>query len=139
MSKGGKPAYLKNAPSENVSQSSVTHVTDANFEKEVVQSDLPVLVDFWAPWCGPCKMVGPVVEDLARQYEGRVKVVKMNTEENRMVPGQMGIRSIPTLIVFKGKDVVEHRVGAAPREDLAGMLDRAIAEKKPGLMSRLFN
>ncbi|NOZ00502.1 MAG: thioredoxin [Deltaproteobacteria bacterium] len=140
MGKKGKPGYLKNSrpQDDRGGGSPLTQVSDASFEKEVVQSDIPVLVDFWAPWCGPCKMVGPVVEDLAREYQGRMKFVKMNTEKNQMVPGQMGIRSIPTLLIFKGRDVVAQRVGAAPREDLARMIDGVLKGKKPGLMSRIF-
>jgi len=140
MKKGKKPAYLANAPSnsDSVNESPLTHVKDADFEKEVVQSELPVFVDFWAPWCGPCRMVGPVVEDLAREYKGRMKFVKMNTQDNPGVPGQMGIRSIPTMIIFNGTEVVGHTVGAGSREDLARLIDNALGEKKPGLMSRMF-
>lgn len=92
--------------------------TDTNFDQEVIKSDLPVLVDFWAPWCGPCRMVGPVVEELAEQYKGKLKVVKVNTDENQEVAIKYGIRSIPTLGIFKGGEVVDGIIGAAPKQML---------------------
>jgi len=116
----------------------VRAVTDASFEREVVNSDIPVLVDFWAPWCGPCRMVAPVVEALAAEYEGRIKFVKLDTQANPGVPSQLGIRSIPTLLVFKGPDVVASRIGAASADALRRMLDEVLGVRKPGLLSRLF-
>jgi thioredoxin 1 len=92
--------------------------TDANFEQEVIKSELPVLVDFWAPWCGPCRMVAPVVEQLAAQYAGKLKVVKINTDENQAVSMQYGIRSIPTLGIFKGGQVVDGVIGAQSKQSL---------------------
>jgi thioredoxin 1 len=100
----------------------VVEGTDANFEQEVLQSDLPVLVDFWAPWCGPCRMVGPVVEQLASQYAGRLKVVKINTDENQAVSMKYGIRSIPTLGIFKDGQVVDGVIGAQSKQSLESKL-----------------
>lgn len=99
-------------------------VTDSTFEKEVLESETPVLVDFWAPWCGPCRMVAPVVDEISEQYEGKVKVVKVNTDENPSVASQFGIRSIPTLMIFKGGQRVDMVVGAVPKTTLASTLEK---------------
>jgi thioredoxin 1 len=101
--------------------------TDATFEQDVLKSDLPVLVDFWAPWCGPCRMVAPVVEELSDDYDGKVKFVKLNTDENPQVSGKYGIRSIPTLLIFKKGEPVGQVVGFRPKSDLAKHLDSALA------------
>jgi thioredoxin 1 len=98
-------------------------VTDASFENEVIKSQLPVLVDFWATWCGPCRMVGPVVEELAAAYEGRFKVAKVNVDENPEVSAKYQIRSIPTLLIFKQGQVVEQIVGVEPKKALSGKMD----------------
>jgi len=104
--------------------SAASAVTDATFKEEVLESDVPVLVDFWAPWCGPCRMVAPVVEEIADQYVGQVKVVKVNTDENPSVANQYGIRSIPTLMIFKGGQRVDMVVGAVPKTTLASTLEK---------------
>jgi len=93
-------------------------VDDANFQAEVLTSDKPVLVDFWAIWCGPCKMIAPIVEELAKEYDGKLKVTKMDVDANPRTAMQYGIRSIPTLMVFKGGQVVEQIVGAVPKRHL---------------------
>lgn len=104
--------------------SAAAQVTDDSFKTEVLESDVPVLVDFWAPWCGPCRMVAPVVDEISQQYEGKIKVVKLNTDENPNVASQYGIRSIPTLMIFKGGERVDMVVGAVPRTTLANTIER---------------
>ena len=102
-------------------------VTDATFDADVMKSDLPVLVDFWAPWCGPCRMVAPIVEELGEEYAGRVNFYKMNTDENPAVPSQYGIRSIPSLLIFNGGELKGTIVGFRPKSDLKKRLEEAIA------------
>ena len=104
--------------------SNVTHVTDATFDEQVIQSEVPVLVDFWAPWCGPCRMVAPVLEQIAEKYQGRAKVVKVNVDEEQRVAGQMGVRSIPTIALFHNGRAVETVVGARPAEAFSRILDK---------------
>ncbi|MDJ0600975.1 MAG: thioredoxin [Crocosphaera sp.] len=104
--------------------SAAAPVTDSSFKADVLESDVPVLVDFWAPWCGPCRMVAPVVDEIADQYAGQVKVVKLNTDENPNTASQYGIRSIPTLMIFKGGQRVDMVVGAVPKTTLASTLEK---------------
>lgn len=101
-------------------------VTSGEFDAKVLQSDVPVLVDFWAEWCGPCKAIGPSVEQLAGEYEGRAKVYKVDVDTNGDVAERYGIMSIPALLIFKGGKVVDQMVGAAPKQQIAQLLDRAI-------------
>ena len=103
-----------------------TEVTDANFKSEVLESDKPVLVDFWAPWCGPCRMVAPIVDELSDEYDGKVKFVKLNTDDNVQTASAYGIRSIPSLLVFKGGEVTGQIVGFRPKSDLKQRLDAVL-------------
>lgn len=105
----------------------VVILQDATFDKEVLKSDVPVLVDFWAVWCGPCKAIAPHVDDLAKQYKGKVKVAKMDVDEHQQVPQQYGIRSIPTLLVFKGGRVVDTIIGAVSKSKLEDSLKKALS------------
>ncbi len=106
---------------------SVRELTDGMFESDVVKSDLPVLVDFWAPWCGPCRMVAPIVGELSEEYAGKLNFFKMNTDENPQVPTKFGIRSIPTLMIFKGGELKGTIVGFRPKSDLKKRIEEAIA------------
>ncbi|RVT83443.1 thioredoxin [Rhodobacteraceae bacterium CCMM004] len=101
-------------------------VTDATFDTEVKNADIPVVVDFWAEWCGPCKQIGPALEQLSDEYEGRVKIVKVNVDENPQSPAQMGVRGIPALFMFKDGQVVSNKVGAAPKAALENWIKEAI-------------
>ena len=105
----------------------ITEVRDDNFEAEVIRSDLPVLIDFWAPWCGPCKTIAPVVEELAKEYEGRLKVAKLNVDDNPATPSRYGVRGIPNLLLIKGGTVKEQVVGAVPKARLVDAIERALA------------
>jgi thioredoxin 1 len=104
----------------------VLHVSDAEFEDKVLNSELPVLVDFWAPWCGPCRMLSPIVEELAGEYQGQVVFAKMNTDENPATPGHFGIMSIPSLLIFKGGELVDRAVGMRPKPALKAWIDSAL-------------
>lgn len=102
-------------------------VSDGNFDNEVINSDTPVLVDFWAPWCGPCVAIGPILNDLAGEYGGKVKIAKMNVDENPNIPAQYGVRSIPFMVMFKGGEVVDSIVGAVPKNKLKEMIEKTIS------------
>jgi len=105
----------------------VTHVTDATFDQEVIKSSTPVLIDFWAPWCAPCRAIAPIVDELAGEYEGRLKVVKINVDDNPQVPARYGVRGIPNLLIVKGGEVKDQIVGAVPKQHLVRAVDNAIA------------
>ncbi len=102
----------------------IINTTDADFAKDVLQSDVPVLVDFWAAWCGPCKAIAPVLEDLATDYDGKVQIAKVDIDQNKAVAAQFGIRSIPTLFVFKGGERVDTVVGLQTKDQLSQLLDK---------------
>ena len=102
--------------------------TDGDFEQEVLKSDLPVLVDFWAVWCGPCRAIAPIIEDLSTELEGKVKVGKVDVDANPVIASQYGIRSIPTMLIFKNGAVVEQMVGAMPKQEIVKMLNNHVSE-----------
>jgi thioredoxin 1 len=108
------------------STSSIHRVTDETFEPEVLKSDTPVLVDYWAEWCGPCKSIAPILDEVAREYEGRLKIAKINVDENQQTPAKFGIRGIPTLMLFKNGNVEATRVGALSKSQLTAFLDSNI-------------
>ena len=104
----------------------VLEFTDAQFDADVLKSDGPVLVDFWATWCAPCKAIAPVLDQLAEEYDGKVKIGKVNVDENPATPGQYGVRGIPTMILFKDGEVVDQLVGAVPKNQIASLLEKAL-------------
>lgn len=109
-----------------MSSDKVFVLSDANFDREVLQSDLPVLVDFWATWCSPCKAIAPLIDAMADEYAGKIKVGKVNVDENPATPGKYGVRGIPTLILFKGGAIVDQIVGAIPRSQLEALIAKAL-------------
>ena len=106
--------------------SDILEVTDDTFEAEIVNSNIPAMVDFWAAWCGPCKMVAPVVEELAQEYDGKIKIAKMDVDQNRQTPAKFGIRNIPTLILFKGGEVAQTIIGAQPKSSIEQELKKLL-------------
>ena len=104
----------------------IQHVTDATFEPEVLKSDLPVLVDYWAEWCGPCKAIAPVLEEVAKDYTGKLKVAKLNVDDNQEIPKRYGIRGIPTLMLFKNGNIEATKIGALSKSQLTAFLDSNI-------------
>jgi thioredoxin 1 len=110
-----------------MSMGDVKAIVDAVFDSEVLESTLPVLVDFWAPWCGPCRAIAPIVEDLAGQYGGRIEFAKVNVDENPSIPTRYGIRSIPTLILFRKGKVEEQIIGVAPKQRLVAAIEKVLA------------
>ena len=106
---------------------STCKVTDQDFEKEVLKSEIPVLVDFWAAWCGPCRIIAPIIDEIAGELEGKVKVCKMNVDENPVTPGKYGIRAIPTLIIFKNGEPVEVIVGAVSKSSILNVLNKVLS------------
>ena len=109
-----------------MASSNIVEVVDSAFDKEVMKSEVPVLVDFWAPWCGPCRALSPVIEEISQDYEGSVKVGKVNVDENPQTTVKFGIRSIPTLIVFKNGEVAEQIVGAVPKREIEKVLNKTL-------------
>lgn len=107
-------------------ETDILHVTDKNFTAEVLSANVPVLVDFWATWCGPCRSISPIVEELAKEFSGRIKVTKLNVDENPATPSQYGVRGIPTLILFKEGKILEQIVGAVPKTRLVAMVEKAL-------------
>jgi thioredoxin 1 len=111
-----------------MSEKNVIHVSDESFEREVLQAETPVLVDFWAEWCGPCKMIGPMLDEAAGQYAGRLKIAKVNVDENGSTPSKFNIRGIPTLLLFREGKLVGQKVGALPKSALNAFINQALTE-----------
>jgi len=104
----------------------VSEVTDADFNQEILESPLPALVDFWAPWCGPCRIMGPILEEIGEEYKDRVRVAKMNVDDNVNTPARYGVRGIPALLLFKKGKLVDQIIGAVPKAQVVGLLEKAM-------------
>jgi thioredoxin 1 len=109
-----------------MSGESVIHVNEGTFDAEILKSDTPALVDFWAPWCGPCRAIAPVLDEIAEEYKGKVKVAKINVDENRKLAGNHGVMSIPTMILFKNGKALDKIIGLVPKERLKELMDKAL-------------
>ena len=109
-----------------MSGESVIHVNEGTFDAEILKSDTPALVDFWAPWCGPCRAIAPVLDEIAAEYKGKVKVAKINVDENRKLAGNHGVMSIPTMILFKNGKALDKIIGLVPKERLKELMDKAL-------------
>lgn len=107
-----------------MAEGKVVEISDADFESEVLKADLPTLVDFWAPWCGPCKAITPVIQEMSEEYDGKIKFAKMNVDNNPETPGKFGIRAIPTLILFKNGEVADQVTGAVGKDQLSAMVEK---------------
>jgi thioredoxin 1 len=125
VSESRRPGAILAQALENNRMSSdlIKHVTDDSFSSDVLEADVPVLVDYWAEWCGPCKMIAPILDELSKDYDGRLQIAKMNVDDNRAVPEKFGIRGIPTLMIFKGGQKVGELVGARPKRELTAFVD----------------
>jgi thioredoxin 1 len=114
----------------------IKHVTDDSFASDVLAADKPVLVDYWAEWCGPCKQIAPILDEMSKSYEGRVQIVKMNVDENSEIPAKFGIRGIPTLMLFKGGELAATKVGALPKSQLTAFLDSHLQSASPAAAAK---
>ncbi len=113
-----------------MSSNLIKHISDASFETDVLQSAQPVLVDYWAEWCGPCKMIAPILDEMATTYGGKLQITKMNVDENREIPGKFGIRGIPTLMLFKDGKLAATKVGALSKSQMAAFIDENLKEQQ---------
>jgi thioredoxin 1 len=122
----GQFGFIPKPPGETMASELIKHVSDASFEADVLKSPLPVLVDYWAEWCGPCKMIAPILDEVSGTYEGKLQIAKMNVDENREIPAKFGIRGIPTLMVFKDGQLAATKVGAMSKAQLTAFIDQQL-------------